>query len=168
MTTIAGSAGHTAGPSPERRMVRRLWVYWERIRLGRRLPAMRDVDPQRLPVAWSECFVVPVAEDGEDGGDARFEYVGNSLIVDCGRDPTDRPVSSLPVGTLLSQSTGCLAEVIAGRTPVVVEGKFRHGDGNDVLFRSIVLPFGDDRTTVDYLLGAAGCRRLPGAEVVSS
>ncbi|MFQ5959329.1 MAG: PAS domain-containing protein [Alphaproteobacteria bacterium] len=141
-------------------MVRRLWFYWERIRLGRPLPAMRDVDPQRLPVDWSECFVVPIAEGG---GEPRFEYVGDSLIVDCGQDPTNRPVSSVPADTLLGRSTGCLAEAVTRRAPVIVEGRFRHTAGDDVLLRGIVLPFSRDRKTIDYLLGATSCRRLTGA-----
>lgn len=139
---------------PERRRTQRLRIYWERIRRDRAFPAMRDIDPERLPVEWADCFVI-----ADVVRTPRFEYVGKSLTLDCGRDLTNRPVAAAPPATLIGQSTSGVAEVLSSRTPVVVEGEFQHASGPVLQYRSIILPFSDNRQTIDCLVGAATWRR---------
>ncbi len=141
----------------ERRRVRRLRHYWDRLRRGRAMPAMHDVDPRALPVAWSDCFVLATAEDARE---PTFVHVGNALTVDCGRRLSGEALSAVPATTLIDKATRGVAEVLATRAPLIVEGEFVHADGDTVLYRAIMLPFADDAEHVDHLLGAATCRRL--------
>lgn len=162
MSDDGARAGGKAGPdvtipTSERRMVRRVLYHWERLRRGRTLPAMRDVNPDRLPVDWTDCFAIPLAAAATD---PPFDFVGRSLVLDCDRDLTDEPVSAVPPGTLFEKATGCLAEALAERRPVIREGAFVHRSGDRILYRTVLLPFGDDGETVDYLLGAVSYRRI--------
>ncbi len=151
------SASDTLVLTSERRRVRRLRHYWDRLRRDRAMPALRDVDPRALPVAWSDCFVLAIAEDT---GEPIFAHVGNELAVDCGRVLTGESLSAVPARTLIGKATRCVAEVLATRAPLIVEGEFVHADGDTVLYRAIVLPFAEDAAHIDHLLGAATCRRL--------
>ncbi len=49
--------------------------------------------------------------------------------------------------------------VLAKKVPMTTSGEFRHVQGGTVLYRSILLPLSEGRGTIDFLLGAANCRK---------
>lgn len=144
-----------AAIATERRRTRRLWHFWARGRRNRRLPAFSEFDPHRLPVAWSACFVLSVTPDAEA---PVFDYIGPELAGPLDEDLLDRPASAAPRNTLLGAAVHDLDALLARREPVIAEGRIDAANGETVLYRSIVLPFGADGETVDRVLGAVTFR----------
>ncbi len=157
----------------ERRRVRRLWYFWAQLRRDRALPAFSEFDPHRLPVAWSACFVLTVAPPAGPGASAGaparvradqegfapvFDYVGPELTDADDADLVGRPASTVRRNTLLGAAVHSLDTLLARREPVVTEGEIADRDGDTILYRSILLPFGADGKTVDRVLGAVTFR----------
>lgn len=138
-------------PEVERRMVRRVHVFWEHLRRGKPMPGMSDLDPHRLPVPWPACFLLAVNRDSAAN---TFEYVGADLRLDCGRDLTGRSPDDVPPATLLREALRDLDEAVGGAGPVTREGELARRNTDRIYYRSILLPFGRDRATPDTILGA--------------
>ncbi len=169
MGSLAGPEGVEPTIANERRRIRRLWYFWAQLRRDRALPAFFEFDPHRLPVAWSTCFVLTVAPPSGPGLRARgeadreafepvFDYVGPELTVADGADPTGRPVSAVHPESLLGTAVHSLDTLLARREPVACEGEITDREGDTILYRSILLPFGADGRTVDRVLGAVTFR----------
>jgi|GEM_PF-2024320 len=171
MSTTARPGETEPSIANERRRVRRLWYFWAQLRRDRALPAFFEFDPHRLPVAWSACFVLTVAPPAGPGasGGARpeadsagsapvFDYVGPELADANDADLVGRPASAARPDTLLGAAIHSLDTLLARREPIVAEGEIADRDGDAILYRSILLPFGADGKTVDRVLGAATFR----------
>lgn len=140
----------------ERRLVLRLLAYWRGLlRDGEAMPSFLAVDPSSMGDIWPHCFVLDVM--GHEA-DPVFRQVGASFATHAPIDLVGRRVSEAPENTLAHASVSYVREVVAKAVPVSRGGEFRKQNGASVLYRSIVLPMSDDRTTVSGLLCAANCR----------
>ncbi len=144
-------------PASEDRVVRRLSYFWKSMLRGRAFPPMSSLDPRRLPIGWDHCFLLAIIENADD---PPLDYVGEYLRRECGRDPTNLPVSKVPVDTLLEKSAQPFKMALQKQAPYIVEGNFRHARGVNILYRSILLPLGDGPDIIDYLLGGVSCCEL--------
>ena len=140
----------------ERRMVHRLLVHWRDAQGDGALPTLDAILKRDLGDIGPSIFVLTVA-DGE--GEPAFERVGDSFAGEMPSDLTGQPVSAVPAGTLLAQAVGRYHSVLAKKVPMTTSGEFRHVHGGTVLYRSILLPLSAGRGTIDFLLGAANCRK---------
>lgn len=140
----------------ERRMVHRLLVHWRDAREDGALPTLDAVLKRDLGDIGPSIFVLRVV-DGES--EPAFERVGDAFAGEMPPDLTGRPVSAVPAGTLLAQAVGRYRMVLSKKVPMTTSGEFRHAQGGTVLYRSILLPVSEGRGTIDFLLGAANCRK---------
>lgn len=141
----------------ERRLVLRLLGYWRELCGDRTMPARAEIDAAAIPELWPHCFVL-----GDSGPEDSFvfqamgdEIAGNTVSALTGKPVTDAPSDSLPGLALVYMD-----EILEKAVPVSRGGEYVKPDGAKVLYRSVLLPLGDNDGTVDGILGAANCREI--------
>jgi hypothetical protein len=144
-------------PGIERRLVLRLLGHWRTLCGDRNLPALSDIDPTAIPDIWPHSFLIEI--DGTRGdhvfkalGDRIDNYSAGSLV---GRRVTDAPADALS-----GLAVGYIDEVLKKGVPISRGGEFSNPDGTRVLFRSVLLPIGENENTISGILGAANCREV--------
>lgn len=144
-------------PEIERRLVLRLLGHWRALCGNRKLPAVSDIDPAAIPDLWPHSFLLDV--DGVESdpvfralGDAIDKYSDGTLV---GKRVSDAPADALP-GIALAY----VGEVLEKGVPVSRGGEFFKPGGTRVLYRSILLPVGENENTVGCILGAANSREV--------
>ncbi len=158
MTSIISSdSAETASPTGrERRATVRLNILWNRLRRGKAMPSMNDLNPDNLPVSWTQCFILPL----QDGEPEMFDFVGSALASISGGDLTGRAVTEISDNTALARTLNAVPAVVASGAPQIVEGQASDTDGGYLLFRAILMPFGSDRRSTDTLVGAITYKRV--------
>jgi hypothetical protein len=141
----------------ERRLVLRLLGYWRDLPREQDLPSFTAIDPEQIPEMWGHSFVL---ETVGNEADPLFRAVGDKIADSHEESPVGKHVSQTPANTLASMATGYFAEVLAKGIPVSRGGEFIRENGNNVFYRSILLPMSDDGETISGLLGAANCREV--------
>ena len=61
-----------------------------------------------------------------------------------------------PENTLVGRALGCLASAFSTREAVSLEGRFRHQNGTEMLYRAVGLPFLDVGGRLSYVVCAIG------------
>ncbi len=140
----------------ERRMVHRLLVHWRDAQGDDPFPSLDAVLKRGLGDIGPSIIVLRVS-DGE--GEPVFERIGETFAGEVSGDLTGQPVSAAPKGTLLAQAVGYYGKVLSKKVPITTGGEFRHVQGGTVLYRSIMLPLSGGGGTIDFLLGAANCKK---------
>lgn len=115
------------------------------------MPRTSDLDGGRIPDLWPSCFLLDVS-----AGEPTFGYVGETHRATLGRDPTGTALATLEPDTLLAHAASYHARVLARAIPITIGGQFVDRDGCGILYRSILLPLGDDGRIAALLGGANG------------
>jgi hypothetical protein len=144
-------------PGIERRLVLRLLGHWRQLCADRTMPVVSEIDPAAIPEIWPYCFLLEI--DQSNGlhkyralGDEIDKFTAPSLI---GKTVADALADVLP-GLALRY----VDEVLEKSVPISRGGEFFTSNGGRVLYRSILLPTGDDENGISCILGAANCREL--------
>ncbi len=135
----------------ERRLNIRLLDYWQILRGERPYPAVQDFKFEAVEDLKPHLFLLEFS-DGDI--DPVFRYIGDALAEDCGQNLLQKPVSQVPRHTLLTQVTDHYLQVLAHKAPISFEAEYIDAAGDDVLYRSILLPLGSDGETIDCVVGA--------------
>ena len=140
----------------EKRLVLRLLGLWRAACRDGRYPSSAGMAAQRVAEIWDHSFVLDLTDPAarpvfREAGPAYAAHADIPLI--------DLPADRAPAATLVANSLCCLNEVLRKRAPVSHGGSFRDRAGDDVLFRTILLPLSDDGASMTALLGAANCRK---------
>jgi hypothetical protein len=59
---------------------------------------------------------------------------------------------------LLDHATRNVGEVLTRQVPVIRSGEFVNEEGQNVMYRSILLPLSQDQDTIDCVVGGARCK----------
>ena len=103
-----------------------------------------------MPFDEASVFIIKVCES--ELADEVVE-AGRSVIQALGRDPVGcKAVEVLPSSTELGLSF-CRA-VAQMKKPIADVGQFTNANGDEVYYRSILLPLSSDQENVDYVLVA--------------
>lgn len=134
----------------ENRLVGKALKFWERARVGNELPSSSLLDDADCPFGHDESMVIEV---GVSELDDRVIAAGEKVRAALGRDPTGLSVlDTLPSSTEMGLSF-CRASVDL-KKPMADVGRFFNKNGEEVLYRSILLPLSDNGTTVDRVVSA--------------
>lgn len=144
-------------PSMERRLSLRILTYWRALRDQRAYPGLSDVDPESIPDMWPCCLVLKV--EGCES-DPIIESCGEELLKLCGEEVTGKPLSAAPSHSLVANGASFFQEVLSKRVPITYGDKYTNAEGNEVLFRSAILPLGENDDVITHLLCAANCREV--------
>ena len=139
----------------EKRATLRLWSYWNSRRNGGAFPSLRDFDVEAVGEIGDNVFMLDFRDSIKN---PVLRFVGSALIDECGVDLTMKPVSDVPMSSVLSQVTRHFVEVFNRRGPVGLEDQYTNLDGERSLFRGILLPFSEDDNIIDFMVGAVTYR----------
>ena len=134
----------------ENRLVGKALKFWENARTDGGLPPISALDADDCPFGDTESMVIEVgANENED----RIIAAGQSISDALGRDPTGLLVlDALPSATEMGLSF-CRASIDL-KKPMADVGRFFKRNGEEILYRSILLPMSENGTTVDRVVNA--------------
>lgn len=150
----------TLPKAEEKRLVLRLLGIWRAACRDDCYPSSADMEAERVDDIWDHGFVLDLTDP--EGGPI-FREAGPAFAAhaaDAGVPLRDLPVDRAPQATLVANALCCLDEVMHKRVPVSHGGKFVDRAGNEILYRTILLPLSDDGETMTGLMGAANCRKV--------
>lgn len=151
----ASDAGSPAPRNSERRMVGRALVMWEKLRQGRAFPSRADCEAAEAAGLAANSFLIRVS-DSEDNDEV--VACGAALRDALGDDPTGKKVAKvLPSATERGLTFWRVAAEL--KKPIADIGSFTNDNGQEVQYRSVLLPLSDDQERINYLLGAFSFRR---------
>jgi hypothetical protein len=132
----------------EQRMTFRLLSYWSRVRAGRIMPALKDVNISEIQEIYHFTFTIKM--ESEEG--PVFEYFGPELAGTFGQDYTGIPLEEALADTMVDNTIGFYEKVLESKQPHSESSEF-FLDGREVRYRSIILPCSSNEFNVDYLIG---------------
>jgi len=147
--TAASNVDLKAGS--ERRMINRVAAYWDEIRGDQHFPAMTDIEPPRLDDIKSNCFVLDVSKSVEE---PIIRFVGDALSENGKVARAGESLNTVSKRTLFGRVSDHFLECVANGAPVGIEAEFDDETGETIMYRGVLLPFSDNGTTVDFVLGA--------------
>ena len=134
----------------EHRLGGKALKFWESVRDGRDLPSSSDLRRSGCPFGDDQMLVIEV---GETENDDRVVAAGSHVTAALGHDPTGlNALEALPSSTEMGLSF-CRASV-GLKKPMADVGRFFNRKGEEVLYRSILLPLSDDGVNVDRVVSA--------------
>lgn len=137
-------------PHIENRLVGKALKFWEAARGGQDVPSSAVLDLEDCPFTAEDSLIIEV---GLSELDDRVVAAGEKVRAALGRDPTGLSVlDTLPSSTEMGLSF-CRASVDL-KKPMADVGRFFNKKGEEVLYRSILLPLSDNGTTVDRVVSA--------------
>jgi hypothetical protein len=144
----------------EQRLVSRVLRHWVERSAGKRFPSKDDIDFSILGDDRRNCMLVRIDPELERSS---FVDIGENLF-DQAESLKDSPIAACPRGTLLGVTLRYLSRFRPDGGPLSVTGSAPHL-GEPVLFRSVLLPLGNDGASIDHILGAVNFRALrPGED----
>ncbi len=151
MNPRTGEAEDSAGAQlRERRLVGRALACWDRSRGTRAFPSRADFDATIHAQLDGTTFLVAVG-DAEDMDEVieSDDALRQALRIDpVGRKAIDIMPSATEKGLSFCRTAAEL------KKPIADVGRFTNPDGEEIRYRSVLLPLSDDQENVNYLLGA--------------
>lgn len=141
----------------ERRMHVNAYDYWLSLRRGRLLPAIADLEPERLAAFAANSVLIDLAPGGWRPGIA---FLGRTLRREAGLADESCPLDEVPAGSMLTALVHRLADITAHRAPLGFEAPIAAAAGDPTLYRGILLPFSDRGDQVDFVYGVVNWRML--------
>lgn len=140
----------TAAQFSERRMVGRALARWDALRGERRFPNRADCEAFGAGGLADNMFLIEVTRNEDlDEVVSSGPAFRSALAI----DPVGRKAMKvLPSATERRLSFCRVAAEL--KKPVADVGQFTNAQGEEVMYRSILLPLSDDQENVNYLLGA--------------
>lgn len=133
----------------EQRLTFRLLSYWSRVRAGRSMPSLGDVNIREISEIYHFTFTIEMATEDEDD---RISYFGPELAAVFGQDYTGHYLSEALNDVMINNTIGFYDKVLADKEPHSESSEF-YVDGREVRYRSIILPCSSNDNDVDYLIG---------------
>ncbi len=131
--------------------LRRLYLYWDEKRAGRRFPARRDIDATQLSYILGWINLIDVLHNPLR---FRFRLHGSMIVETVGCDMTGKFLDEYPVSDYRPFLEMVWGETVTRASPThafydrIIDGRPRR-------FESLRLPLSSDGTTIDMLLVAA-------------
>ena len=133
----------------EQRMTFRLLSYWQRVRGDKTFPSLAEIAIHEIEDMFHQTFVIKL---GDTEGDHLFEYFGPDLATKFGEDFTGQFVIDCMKEASVYNTIGFYEKVLEVRGPVSESSEF-HLDGNEVRYRTLLLPLANDGMFIDYIIG---------------
>ncbi|HET8726280.1 MAG TPA: PAS domain-containing protein [Alphaproteobacteria bacterium] len=138
--------------------LRQAYAYWDGKRLGRRMPARRDLDPLDIPTLLPNVMLLDVLSDPLD---FRYRLIGTEVRSRFHRDYTGVRLSELPDkgrGSIVWQNS---EQVVISKAPF---SRMPPYVGPDEYVRggeNLLLPLSDDDETVNMIFQVIEFERSP-------
>lgn len=137
----------------ERRMQVRAYNHWLAMAANGELPAVEELRPEDIADFGPNGVLVDLTLGASRPA---IVYLGERLAEECGNDREIFALGDVPERSLLSRLTEHCLEVVATRSPVGYDAEFEGRAGKTICYRSILLPFSSDGSSVDFVFGVIG------------
>jgi hypothetical protein len=144
------------GDGIERRACSRALQWWRELAASRHAPSRGAIDAAAGGEFEPNLFILRCARDAADNV---FEHAGMALRSALGRDPTGLALAAAWPGALLERAIFLQQSCAELLTPIDEAGRWTLA-GEDIVYRSVIMPLCDDRRLATHLLGAFSFRRL--------
>lgn len=137
----------------EKRITFQLYQYWFALTGDRELPPLKDLKPDEIAPYKDTMVLIDLRNPTIE---PVLQVVGQSLTADIETGLSLKSISDIPRKSLLSRITDHYLEVLANRTPISFDAEYENKAGELILYRGIMLPFSDDGSAINFILGAIG------------
>lgn len=140
----------------KRRVVDRMLARWDDLRQGRDFPSRADIERAGTGKLERNLFLVAMSD--EEADDEVIDS-GSALREALGVDPVGRRVVEiLPSST--ERGLSFCRTAARFKKPIMDVGNFTNPRGEEILYRSIILPLSDDQENINYLVGAFSYKQV--------
>lgn len=136
----------------ERRLVTRLYNYWERICAGKKYPQIEKFSGSALSDVMDYCFILKT-ESTSNGLVHKYKFAGREVIKAFGEDPTGEIATSkinVRPGIKLFK---LIDECAKFQKPLNEQGQFINDNDKIIKYRCACLPFGMGDKVTDIVVG---------------
>lgn len=135
----------------ERRLTFQLLCYWNELRADREFPRMDELHIEKIEHIWHNSFVIDMRE--EDPAEWEFQYFGSDLV-EIFEDnwAGEKVFDALQKDSKLDNTISFYRQVKEKKTPISESSEFLV-EGQEVRYRSLIVPMSSDGKTVDYVIG---------------
>jgi hypothetical protein len=135
-----------------RRINEKLQDYWKSLRGDRPYPSETDINPKDIRDIWDYCFLIKLERDNFQSP-YKYVYLGSQLVEAFGNDLATKNVNEHIMNPASRSLMYGFDNVIRTGMPVVEDSKFTNTRGVIIKYRSCILPLGDNKKGVTYLVG---------------
>jgi hypothetical protein len=126
-----------------------LAFYWDQLRADRAAPRPWEFDTLELPNLLHSMSIYMVIDEGND---ALFKFVGQSLVDRIGQDPTGFHLTSIELGAFKERFLTVIKLVVQSRAPVVSKPRVPTGTLSDNRsVQVLALPLMEDGQVVEVV-----------------
>lgn len=143
------------GLETERRVSCQALHYWTDLKNKDALPRLGEVNFMDVPDLNENLFTIAT---GNGGGRFIIMTSGRVLNDVCGGDPCGQTVFDAFPTPLNGSAVECCATAVNTHQPMVGSGTLILENGNEIMYRMIILPLSEDGEAVDHLIGAISFR----------
>lgn len=157
---------HEKGEQPvdrakDRRKTERLFAYWQRLRDSRPFPAPEEIECDQIGGLWPYCFLLPVQNIDNLG----FSYLGCRISGGQGVAAPQANAGPKEVARVFDSVRILSKEVRDRAVPARDSGAFDNRWGDEIKYRTIMLPVGETPPTVDHIFGLVSYLEIQRAEI---
>lgn len=135
----------------EQRVTIRAKKYWQSLKDNLAFPSEMAINNDDIKEIWDNCFIVK-ANNETDPKNYKYKYIGKNLIDAYGQDLTD-----VNVGNIVSKQAERMVldfeKVLATKSPVLDEAELKLENGQEIRYRQILLPLGENGVNITAILG---------------
>lgn len=136
----------------ERRLHLKIFDHWVSLLAGRKFPELEEMRSEMEQDTLATSFVIDLAPGLSE---ATLRFAGASLTVDCGGDESllGGKIADLGRYNVITRLADHYLEVVSNQAPIAFEAEFERQSGRRAAYRGILLPFSEDGTEIDTILG---------------
>lgn len=137
----------------DNRLTSRLLTYWKNIKKNDDLPDFRKNNPALIVDLWEQCFVLSVIPPHFSS--YKYEYIGEKIRKIQVRDSMgmtfDLKSAQFP-NSILVPRLNTVNSLLELKKPQEYSGQMPSHNGKMVRYRTIMLPFGNDKLGISHIV----------------
>lgn len=136
----------------ERRLHLKIFDHWVSLLGGRTFPELDEMQSEMEDETLAASFVIDLAPGLSE---ATLHFAGGQLMADCAGDQPllGRKIADLGKYSIIARLADHFLEVVSNRAPIGFEAEFERQGGRQAAYRGILLPFSEDGSEINYILG---------------
>ena len=154
----------------ERRMQLRTYGHWANLRRTHAFPLIADLRMEELTALAGSDFPGHAVLLDFSGGmeNPSIGFLGEDLARECGEAGAIRRLSDIPGTSLLSRIAEHYVQILAYQAPIGFEAEFLNREHRTMLYRGILLPYGDADGVISHVLGVINWKELVDTDMAVS
>lgn len=121
------------------------------------MPSLKDINVSEIEEIWHFSFVI----NATYADDHQMHFFGPKLISVFGEDYSGQRMNEAILDPMLGNTIGFYTKVLQAGEPALEAASF-YSDGNEVRYRSIIVPLSDDGQNINFLMGTTNYKVFTG------